>query len=327
MSRYDQWHRDDFLPQALAWTDTVLDGAGRPRLEEPSWSRVRPWGCVLAIPAEGGTVWFKAVPAGGAEPALHTVLAEEVSDHVAPLLAVDEERGWLLLGDAGQSLGDGVDDAGAGDLCASGPFRAAMTAYAHVQDRMAHRIDELVARGLPDARPHAMPAVFDRLHEALSRAAVDARDTGATDLLGRIAGARPIVVDLAAGLGASGSVDHNDLHPWNVMRAVTDAPPVFLDWGDAMAAHPYASLLVPVRIARLASRQAGDAVVEAYAAGCDAPFDHDAYEAALRLAVIARAWTWQRSLASDPGNTEYGDAALKWFARILDPDPLDADRD
>ncbi|MGV8848581.1 MAG: phosphotransferase family protein [Propionibacteriaceae bacterium] len=327
MSSYDQWLGDDFLPQALAWTDTVLDGADRPRLEEPSWSRVRPWGCVLAIPAEGGTVWFKAVPDGGAEPALHTVLAEEVADHVAPLLAVDEERRWLLLGDAGLSLGDGVDDAGAPDLCASGPFRAAMTAYADVQGRMAHRIDELVTRGLPDARPHAMPGVFDRLHESLSRTAFDAADTDAIDLLGRIAGARSVVVDLASRLETSGSVDHNDLHPWNVMRTAPDAPPVFLDWGDAMAAHPYASLLVPVRIARLASPEAGDAVVEAYATGCDASFDHDVYEAALRLAVVARAWTWQRSLASDRTNAEYGDAALKWFARILDPDPLDADRD
>jgi hypothetical protein len=99
-----------------------------------------------------------------------------------------------------------------------------------------------------------------------------------------------------------------------------------IDWGDAMAAHPYASLLVPVRIARLASREAGDAVVEAYAAGSDA-FDHDAYEAALRLAVVARAWTWQRSLAADPDNAEHDWAALKWLVRILDPDPLTADRD
>jgi Ser/Thr protein kinase RdoA (MazF antagonist) len=135
-----------------------------------------------------------------------------------------------------------------------------------------------------------------------------------------------LVVDLAAGLDGNGSVDHNDLHPWNVMRTASDAPPVFLDWGDAMAAHPYTSLLVPVRIARLSSPQAGDAVVEAYAAGSEG-FDRDVYEAALRLAAVARAWTWQRSLASDPRNTQYAGAALKWFARILDPDPWDADRD
>jgi Ser/Thr protein kinase RdoA (MazF antagonist) len=135
------------------------------------------------------------------------------------------------------------------------------------------------------------------------------------------------VVDLAARLGDCGSVDHNDLHPWNVMRTALDAPPIVIDWGDAMAAHPYASLLVPVRIARLASPRAGDSVVEAYAAGSVDPFDHEAYEAALRLAVVARAWTWQRALASDPGNTEHSGAALKWFIRILDPDPWGADRD
>lgn len=326
MSRYDQWQGDDFVPQALAWTDRVLGSVGRRRLGEPTWSRVRPWGCVLSIPAAGGTVWFKALPEGSAEPVLHRVLAEEVADHVAPLLAVDEERGWLLLGDAGLSLGDGVDDAGAPDLCASAPFREALTAYAHLQGRMADHMDELVARGLPDARPPAIPGVFDRLHESLSRAALDAGDSDAIDLLRRIAGARSVVVDLAVRLDARGSVDHNDLHPWNVMRTAADGPPVFLDWGDAMAAHPYASLLVPVRIARLASRAAGDSVVEAYATGCDTPFKPDAYDAALRLAVVARAWTWQRSLDSDPGNVEYAGAALKWFARILEPDLMPTSR-
>ncbi len=327
MSSYDRWQGEDFLPQAHAWTDEVLAGIDRRRLGDPTWSRIRPWGAVLAIPTDGGTVWFKAVPEGSAEPVLHSVLAEEVPDSVAALLAVDHERGWLLLGDAGLSLGDGVDDAGAGELCASGPFRAAMTAYAQLQGRVAHRIDELVARGLPDARPKAMPEVFDRVHESLSRVAAETGDTDAGDLLARIAGARPLVVDLAARLPTAGSVDHNDLHPWNVMRSTSDAPPVFLDWGDAMAAHPYSSLLVPVRIARLASDRAGDALLDAYAAGSDAPFDHDGYAAALRLAVVGRAWTWQRALASDPGNMEYDGAALKWFARILDPDPWDATRD
>ncbi len=326
MSAYDEWQTADFLPRALAWTDGVLGGLDRRRRGGPAWSRVRPWGHVLEIPTDGGMVWFKAVPEGSVEPVLHRVLAEEVADDVARLLAVDEDRRWLLLGHAGVSLGEGVDDTQAGGLCAGDSFRAAMTAYAILQGRVAHRIEELVDRGLPDARPHAMPGVFDRLHESLSRAAVDAADRDAIDLLDLIARARPLVVDLAARLGAAGSVDHNDLHPWNVMRNAPDAPPVFLDWGDAMAAHPYASLLVPVRIARLASRQAGDAVVDAYAAGCE-EFDDGRYEAALRLATVARAWTWQRSLVSDPGNTEYAGAALKWFARILDADPLDAARD
>ena len=326
MNRLDEWRSGAFLHAALAWADAGLARAGRHRSGGPSWSRVRPWGTVLALPlVDGDTVWFKATPEGSAEPILHQTLDAEIPEYVAPVLAADLSRGWLLLDDAGESLGHGAEAEGA-PPCGDPRFLRAMSTYAGLQEQLRHRVDELVAHGLPDARPHALPGVFDQLLASLGRRARDARDDDATALLLRIAAVRGLVVDLAAGCTArAGSVDHNDLHPWNVL--VRDGQTVFLDWGDAMAAHPYASLLVPVRIAMAEAPATGGAVMAAYGRGRDERMDLAEVVAVARLAVIARAWTWQRSLALCTEPTDHDDAPLRWLSRILDPDPFAADRD
>lgn len=326
MNQLDEWRSDAFLHLALAWADAALAREGRQRQGGPSWSRVRPWGTVLALPlTDGDTVWFKATPDGSAEPILHQTLDAEIPEYVAPVLAADLARGWLLLEDAGESLGNDAEAEGT-QPCGDPRFQRAMTTYAGLQEQLRHRVDELVAQGLPDARPHALPGVFDQLLASLGRRARDTGDDDAADLLTRVAAARPLVVDLAASCaGRAGSIDHNDLHPWNVM--IRDGQVVFLDWGDAMAAHPYASLLVPVRIAMTESRATGDDVIAAYARGRDERIDPAELAAVTRLAVIARAWTWQRSIALCPEPTDNDGAPLKWFARILDPDPFVADRD
>jgi len=281
---------------------------------------------VLSLPlTDGDTVWFKATPDGSAEPILHQTLNAEIPEFVAPVLAVDLRRGWLLLDDAGTALGTSAESEGRLP-CGDPRFQQAITTYAWLQEQLRHRVDELVAQGLPDARPQALPGVFDQLLASLGRRARDSGDRDAAELLVRIAAARPLVVDLAARCEArAGSVDHNDLHPWNVL--VRDGQIVFLDWGDAMAAHPYASLLVPVRIAMTESRENANAVVAAYSRGRDEAIDPTELTAVARLAVIARAWTWQRSLALSVGLSEHDGAPLTWLARILDPDPFTPGRD
>jgi hypothetical protein len=326
MNRLDEWRSDEFVDRALAWADAALAREGRQRTGAPSWSRSRPWGFVLALPlTDGDTVWFKATPEGSAEAILHQTLDAEIPEYVAPVLAADLGRGWLLLEDAGASLGSDSEAEGT-QPCGDPRFLRAMTTYAGLQEQLRFRIDELVTQGLPDARPHAIPGVFDQLLASMGRRARDSGDEDAAALLVRIAAARPLVVDLAASCaGRAGSVDHNDLHPWNVL--VRDGQTVFLDWGDAMAAHPYASLLVPVRIAMTESRETAEAVLESYARGRDERMDPQELSAVARLSVIGRAWTWQRSIALETEPGENDGAPLKWFARILDPDPFTPDRD
>ena len=326
MNQLDDWQSDQFLLGALAWADAALSREGRDRSGGPTSSRIKPWGMVLALPlSDGDTVWFKAAPHGSAEPILHQTLDAEIPEYVAPVLAADLGRGWLLMDDAGESLGNDAVAQGI-QPCGDPRFQRAMTTYAWIQDQVRQRVDELVTHGLPDARPQALPGVFDQLLASMGRRARDTGDQDASDLLARIAAARPMVVDLAASCsGHPASIDHNDLHPWNVL--VRDGQTVFLDWGDAMAAHPYASLLVPIRIALTESQETAKAVLDAYARGRDERMDPAELAAVLRLSTIARAWTWQRSIALRTEPHENDGAPLKWLARVLDPDPFQPNRD
>src|SRR2546428_12616148 len=65
----------------------------------------RPWATVLRVPLADGVAWFKACgPVQAFEPRLTGELFTRWPDRVAEVLAHDEERAWLLLGDAGTPI-------------------------------------------------------------------------------------------------------------------------------------------------------------------------------------------------------------------------------
>src|SRR5205085_3467591 len=65
----------------------------------------RPWSTVLRVPLPDGAAWFKACSAVQAfEPRLTAQLFARWPDRVPEVLAYDDERGWLLLADAGAQL-------------------------------------------------------------------------------------------------------------------------------------------------------------------------------------------------------------------------------
>src|SRR3954470_8972303 len=67
----------------------------------------RPWATVLRVPIGEGVAWFKAcAPVQAFEPRLTAELSSRWPDRVAEVLGHNEERGWLLLADAGTSIGE-----------------------------------------------------------------------------------------------------------------------------------------------------------------------------------------------------------------------------
>ena len=208
-------HVEQRRPSAtmIAWTSSTGQRCGRPRtgargrrrgptsvsrrpglartgaVEQP---RVRPWATVLRIPTSAGAVWLKATgPEVAFEVRLYELLVRVAPERVLTPLATDAARGWLLLPDGGPSLADrGIDIA------------AALPVYARLQLDLAPHVEELLALGVADMRPAAMPARFD---EAL--AAIGGDD--------RLAALRPAVAEWCERLAASpvpASIDHNDLH-------------------------------------------------------------------------------------------------------------------
>jgi hypothetical protein len=288
------WGSEEWRAAALAWADARLAEAGLERTGEPEQPSLRPWATVLRIPASGGPVWLKAAgPGTGFEAGLYALLAQAAPTHVLTPLAVDTDRAWMLLPDGGRSLGEREEGEAVIDALA-----AAVAQYGGVQRELAPHASELLALGVADMRPPALPQRFEE--------ALDATGARGSDL----EALRPQVEAWCEQLDASplpASLDHNDLHPWNVLGG-DDGAYRYYDWGDAVVAHPFAAMLVPLGWAQwtFGATDLGDTrfvrLRDAYLAGFADAAPHDelvaTLELACRVAKIARALIWDRAVRS-----------------------------
>lgn len=310
----DDWAGQRWRAAAVEWLDTQLAAAGLRRTGEVTQPRVRRWGTVLTAPTDDGRVWLKATgPESFYEVAVHVCLAATAPDHLPVLLAQNPARGWLLLRDHAPDLGDPDDLLPA----------AVLVHYARLQRAVTTVADGLIAAGVPDMRPAAMPRRFDEAVEAVAGFAArhaDAADRAAVD---QVRALRPEFVGWSEQLAASAvppSVDHGDLHARNVL--VGGGVVRFLDWGDAAIAHPFASLLVPLQ----AARGQAPRLLRAYLAEFTdlAPLDRlvaDA-ELACRLAQVARTLTWVRAVGVDGADPRFARGPLETLLALLGRAPL-----
>ncbi len=184
---------------------------------------------------------------------------------------------------------------------------AALVRYGELQRELAPHAGELLDAGVADMRPEAMPARFE---EALEATRTDG------ELWERIAARRPVVAEWCARLAESpipASLDHNDLHPSNVLGGER-----FYDWGDSVVAHPFAVALVPLEFFDDPAP-----VRDAYLRGFGDPAAlAPTLELACRVAIIARALIWERALraAREQGEEieeRFANAPLETLAGVL----------
>ncbi|WP_282694492.1 aminoglycoside phosphotransferase family protein [Streptomyces sp. CC208A] len=312
------WDDEEWRREVLGWAGRVLAGHG---LSETGARevRVRPWSVLVRFrTGDGGrdAVWLKAgAPANAFEAGLAEALAAWVPEDVMTPLAVDAGRGCALLPDGGP-LFRGVLDAGA-----AGPeaWVTALGRYAGMQRRLVPYADRITALGVPGARTRELPGVFDAL--VAGNPLFDAGERAA--LLRQ----RPRLVDWCAELDAYGlpdSLDHCDLHDGQIL-APAPGRFTFFDWGDACVAHPFGSLLVPVRAVR--ERYGPEHVapmVDAYleqwgGLGPSAAELRRAAGLAVRLAALGRAGSWFRLFPGTPtGDSE--EASASWIRELFAAD-------
>jgi hypothetical protein len=297
------WSSPAWRNSALAWLDEQLAGAGRERTSEVEQTTLRPWATVLRARTADGPVWFKAAGPGTAfEVSLYQLLARTVPDHVLTPIAADPRRGWLLLPDGGPTLGDrkaGVD--------LVDPLTTALVQYGRLQRELELRVDELLDLGLADMRPAAMPARFDEALDAVAAASERSSDSEGRTIHGEVAAMERTVISWCERLAASPvppSLDHNDLHPWNIL-AGEGSGFRYYDWGDSVVAHPFAAMRLPLYFTQRAV-EAGlddprllrvrDAYLDVFADL--APRDEliESVVLAGHVGKIARALTWERAL-------------------------------
>lgn len=243
----------------------------------------RPWATVMRVPVAGGVTWFKACAQVQAfEPRLTAELYARWPDRVTEVLAVDEARRWLLLGDAGIAVGELGNPPEA--------WLEALPRYADLQKgETAYALDH-VGHGVPDLRMAALPAGYGRL---LANELPLGRDD-----VNRLRDYAPRFAELCAALADLGireSVQHDDLHMANLY---SDGGKLrVVDWGDSSIAHPF-SLVVTFRfleeVNHLAPddpwyRRLRDAYLEPWGSGLE-----ETFEIAMRVGWFAHAIAWTR---------------------------------
>ena len=303
-----EWSSAGWRAAAVAWLDEGLAAAGLVRTGPVTQPRIRSWGTVLTAATSGGTVWMKATGAATAyEVAIYELLTRVVPGRVLAPIALDAERGWLLLPDGGPT---GVGTA----------LPAVLAQYAQLQREVMPYVEHLVAAGVPDMRPAVMPARFDEAVAAVEELVARRGDEADRETMRAIRGRRDQFVDWCAQLvdaRVPPSIDHNDLHPGNVFVAGEPLTARFYDWGDSVVAHPFTSMLMAT------GGLAVDAYLEPFADLAPRAQLVAELELACRVATVARTLTWVRAVGVDGSDERFAMAPLESLAAVASPSWID----
>lgn len=314
-----------FLDEADAWIRSQVHVLGE--IEQP---HVRPWSTVLRVPLDGEVLWFKAVSDGHAFEVPLTAILARLRPAAAPeLLAVNVDRGWMLMHDGGTRLRELITDKT--DLWR---WEAFLPEYAELQITVAPMVDEFLAAGVPALRLADLPESVARLlanHESLM---FDEEGGLTTEEHARLEALVPEIDAMCrelAGHGIAETIQHDDLNDGNVLarggryRA--------FDWGDACVSHPFHTLTVLLRAVayRLDLEPGGaelcrlrDAYLEPFADSGTRDGLELAAGLAYRTGTLARALAWQRYAASlpPPHRDEDLEAVSYGLKRFLEQGPI-----
>jgi hypothetical protein len=226
------WTDPAWLAAAQVWIHEQVAGLGSVVVGEIEQPHDRRWATVLRVPTSRGDLYFKAnAPALQYEAALVLRIAERRPDAVPPLVAVDLERGWMLMEDAGTRLRELVEQERTFER-----WLDVLPLYGGLQRDLADHADALVAVGVPDLRLARLPTLYEQLLHELELPADEAE---------RAAANVPRVRDLCdelAGFGLPETIQHDDFHDGQVY--VRGGRYLLLDWGDACVSHPFFTLSV-----------------------------------------------------------------------------------
>lgn len=232
------WMRPGWFATANDWLREQCAALGlivsEPIEQMRTWER----SCVLRARTSGGDVYLKAVPPLFAhEPRLTRFLAELDPIRCAPVLALDDARGLLLLPDFG------------GRLLANEPqlgrWEQALHSLAQLQISLIGRVDALLALGCANRPLDLLDAQIDALLNDPAAIQTGAQPHFSADERMLLQALAPQLQAACAALSRCGlptTLEHGDLGPWNI--SVADTHSRFFDWSDSSVAHPFFSTLL-----------------------------------------------------------------------------------
>lgn len=315
------WTQPDWFAQASAWIRAELarrgSGVSGP-IEQP---HLLPWSTVLRVPTLDGDLYFKATaPALAHEPALTQALARWRPDCLPRVLAIDRERGWMLMADGGTTLRRFIHSAR--DLQ---HWHRVLPLYAEVQIELAGRLHELLALGALDRRPATLPARYQQLLADAAALRIDLPEGLTSDEHRRLRELAPRFAAICAQL-ADYRLPETLHHDGNIL--VRDGRYTFSDWGESCVAHPFFTLVVALRsvayglaLAEGARElaQLRDVYLEPWTRFASREQLLAACKLALRVGMVCRALTWYRVVSSleEPFRAEHAGAVPGWLQAFL----------
>jgi Phosphotransferase enzyme family len=319
------WAQPDWLLSARAWIEQHARVAG-----EIEQIHLRPWSTVLRAPTPEGDLFLKAASTSGAfEPALTLLLAERMPARIAQPVAVDLERGWMLMRDAGTRLRELVHS-----VAELHHWTTLLPAYAELQIELAPEADELLGLGVPDRRLAKIPGLLATLLEDTEALELDLVDGLTSAELARMREELPAITEMCAELAVFGipeSIQHDDFHDGNI--SVRDGTHVFFDWGDSCVSHPFHTLVVTLRaVAMRFDLDPGgaellrlrDAYLEPFGSLTEPAALREAFDLAYRLGTIGRTLAWY-SYVREPDLREWSELAGRvpyGLQRFLEHGPI-----
>jgi hypothetical protein len=317
------WRDPGWTDAAEAWISESCEAAGLVRTG-PGALRGRMFSVVVRIPVEGGCVWFKENPPRSAfEPAIVDALSRWSPQDAPPLIAVDVERRQALTHDVGERL-DGLLERDPDLRNLHTPLRR----YAQLQRFLTARVEDLLALGVPDARPGHIEELLDDVLTYAPSGSIG------EDVLRHVKAMLPELrawgSELAA-LEAPITIDHQDLHPGNILGTSTDSRP--FDWGDSVVGSAFGSILVVLRATpAFCGFERDDPGIEALrdvyletwleSGAWSANELDEAVELSLRLSPVIKAHVWTRTFPGFRRSAEPWKSVAFWLGNIGCEDPV-----
>jgi hypothetical protein len=223
------WEDAGWLRGVEDWVDGQVERTGMLEM-------VKKWSIsvVIKVPTREGRVFFKQsldLPLFVSEPVVTRELAALFVGHISEVVAVDEQRRWVLLEDFGETLRDQKDE----DVICE-----VLQLFAGMQTELVGREDELLAFGCIDRRLSWLRGQIDALFaDEVTRGQLKEGE------LERLLAQVPLWLEMCdelAALPVPETLLHGDLHLGNVARK--RGRYIFFDWTDASVSHPFFDLII-----------------------------------------------------------------------------------
>jgi hypothetical protein len=153
------WQQAEWQVQAKAWIEEKVAANNMKIVGDIEQPHIYHWSTVMKIPTDKGSVFFKATDdVGKFEASIVGSLFEWLPDRQLQILAVDEEKGWMLMPDGGQRFREAITEGGE----PMETWKDVLRQYAELQIELIPRARELFSLGVGDHRLETLPSLYDQ---------------------------------------------------------------------------------------------------------------------------------------------------------------------